>query len=141
MTDHPPPPCIHQGHTVRKSWVIVREPGRIPETKSPMKPTWEGVETLIRELIECRPEGTQLILARLSYGYDLWTEDAREWLRIGEAMKTHSCADCHWFEADQEDGNEGQGEWYQVCRARNGVSNLKSFPFKNSNCAEFKRKK
>lgn len=98
MTDYPPPPCAHQGNTVRKSWVIVQEPGRIPETQKPMQPSWEGLENLIRELIKCRPEGTQLTLASLSYGYDLWVEDAREWLREGEIMasldaSTPTCAE------------------------------------------------
>jgi len=51
-----------------------------------------------------------------------------------------SCLNCHWFEADQEDGNEGMGEWYTVCRGRNGVSNLKNFPFKRTTCATHRLK-
>lgn len=45
-----------------------------------------------------------------------------------------SCATCKWFEDDQEDGNEGQGKWYQVCRADARISNLPSFPFKATKC-------
>lgn len=103
MTDFPPPPCVHQGNTVRKSWVIVREPGRIPETKKPMRTDWDGVEKLIRDLIECRPEGTQLTLASLSYGYDLWVEDAREWLQMGEEMRSLDASEptCAEPEPDQ----------------------------------------
>jgi len=52
----------------------------------------------------------------------------------------NSCLDCHWHEADQEDGNEGQGAWYEVCRARSGVSNLRQFPFRNTDCADHKHK-
>lgn len=36
--------------------------------------------------------------------------------------------------------NDGMGQWYEVCRARNGVSNLKSFPFKRTKCATFTNK-
>jgi hypothetical protein len=50
------------------------------------------------------------------------------------------CLTCRHYEADQEDGNEGDGEWYTVCRARNGVSNLKQFPFRRTNCAMFETK-
>ena len=103
MTDCAPPPCIHQGHTVRKTWVIVQKPGCVPETKSPMKQSWEGLDTLIRELIEHRPEGTKLTLARLSYAYDLWVEDAREYLKMGERMKEidASAPTCAELEPDQ----------------------------------------
>ena len=52
----------------------------------------------------------------------------------------NSCSNCRHFEADQEDGNDGMGQWYEVCRARNGVSNLKSFPFKRTKCATFTTK-
>lgn len=51
-----------------------------------------------------------------------------------------SCATCHWLEADQEDGNEGMGAHYIVCRGRSGVSNLKQFPFKKTNCADHRLK-
>jgi hypothetical protein len=98
MTDHPAPPCNQQGNTVRRSWIIVRKPGCIPETKRPGDQTWEGVEAFLRELIDCNPEGTKFTLARLSYGFDLWVEDGHEYLRVGELMRgldagAPTCAD------------------------------------------------
>ena len=51
-----------------------------------------------------------------------------------------SCVDCSHFEADQEDGNDGMGAHYVACRGRNGVSNLKQFPFRKTSCATFKAK-
>ena len=53
---------------------------------------------------------------------------------------TNSCHDCHWLESDQEDGNDGMGRFYVACRGRNGVSNLKQFPFRKTNCKDFRIK-
>ena len=87
MTDHPPPPCIHQANTVRRTWVIVRKPGCVPIQKRPPEQDWKGLDSFIESLIEANPEGTHLTLVRLSYGFDLFVEDAREYLQMGKDMR------------------------------------------------------
>ena len=52
------------------------------------------------------------------------------------------CANCKWFEADYGDASDGAwiNKPYTVCRARNGVSNLKNFPFRKTECETFQDK-
>lgn len=61
---------------------------------------------------------------------------------MGMTMPSKSCADCEWFEADYEDASDGawMSKPYMVCRARNGVSNLKQFPFRKTGCETFEGK-
>jgi hypothetical protein len=47
------------------------------------------------------------------------------------------CADCCHFEADQEDGNDGMGAWYETCNALPYVRGLKQFPFEKTKCIKF----
>ena len=51
-----------------------------------------------------------------------------------------ACADCKHYEWDDED-SDGHivGSW-NWCGARNGVSNLKQFPFRKTDCPTFKPK-
>ena len=55
-------------------------------------------------------------------------------------MSSKSCLDCKWLEDDYEDASDGawMNKPYTVCRARNGVSNLRQFPFKETNCTDFR---
>jgi hypothetical protein len=66
----------------------------------------------------------------------LTIEPTKELTNIEGTEMSKSCLNCQWFEADKEDGNEGQGQWYAVCRARNGVSNLRQFPFRKTDCPQ-----
>lgn len=55
---------------------------------------------------------------------------------------TKACANCRWFEADYEDASDGawMGKPYVACAARDGVSNLRQFPFTKTDCGEYKPK-
>lgn len=52
-----------------------------------------------------------------------------------------SCTDCRHYEYDWDTDSDGYflGDW-AACRARNGVSNLKNFPFRRTECETFQEK-
>ena len=54
-------------------------------------------------------------------------------------QQPQSCGQCRhleWAEADSSDGWPDEDAGF-ICGARNGVDNLKQFPFKNTFCQEF----
>lgn len=67
---------------VTRQWVIVREPGCVPETKRPIGTLHSDALTLLRELVACRPENATLTLARLTSDGELWVSCGREELTI-----------------------------------------------------------
>ncbi len=98
--DFTPPPVLGDS-CVRRTWIIVREPNRVPQKKSPPDQSPSGVETFLRELIACRPEGTKFTLARLTHDFDLWVDDGPCELEIGDALRD---AECNGHERVYEDG-------------------------------------
>lgn len=64
--------------------VVVQEPGRVPETKSPI-PGRFGVERLLLELQLCRPAGTVLIVCATAPDY-FTADSGPETLSIFRAM-------------------------------------------------------
>ncbi len=85
MSDIAPPPCIEDG-SARRTWIIVHEPGLVPQTKRPPDQSHMGVITFLRELMANRASETRFIIAVLSYGFDLWVQDGREFLAIDAAF-------------------------------------------------------
>lgn len=67
-------------------WVIVNEPGMEPEVKRPMGQGQDAALKLIRELMECRSADTIIIMVRLTWSHDLWTDEARGYLKIQESL-------------------------------------------------------
>jgi hypothetical protein len=67
-------------------WVIVMEPGMEPEVKSPMGHGQDAALKLVRELMECRSADTILIMVRLTWNHDLWTDEARGYLEVQETL-------------------------------------------------------
>jgi len=71
---------------IKKRWVIVQEPGCIPQIKSPMGNDYSDALTLIRELVECRPPGTILTLAQLTWNDELWVDSGNVESQIAEYL-------------------------------------------------------
>lgn len=70
---------------IKKRWIVVREPNRVPQKKMPLPQTHEGVIAMLRELFDCRPAGTHLTVCELTWDDDLWVNDGRETLNIYDA--------------------------------------------------------
>lgn len=77
-----PPPC--DGETsIRKTWIIIREPGFVPVKKDPIA---YGVTEFLRECVKYYPEGTTYTICELTWDFDLWVQCGREYL----AMAAHA---------------------------------------------------
>jgi hypothetical protein len=58
--------------------------------------------------------------------------------KIGE-IKMKSCANCENYVREEESWEMPHIYWYE-CKARPGMENLTSFPFKNTKCKSFTQK-
>lgn len=70
------------GGTVVKRWIIVHEPGKVPEKKTPHPQTDDGAMDCLISLALCRPPGTDYTLAELTWDNDLWVSSGHEELSI-----------------------------------------------------------
>ncbi len=66
---------------VKDYFIVIHEPGRIPDLKKPPHPSREGAERMLAELLHYRPTA-RLTLARLTWNDDLWIDDGHETLSI-----------------------------------------------------------
>ena len=73
--------------TVLKRWIIVHEPGKVPEKKIPHPQTCDGAADFLIALALCRPEGTRYTVARLTWDHDLWVSEGGEDLAILRAER------------------------------------------------------
>lgn len=71
------PPVEGDGAT-RRHWIIVQEPGCIPEKKGHF--LRGQLEPFLRELLACRPAGTHYTFVTLTWDFDIWVESGREFL-------------------------------------------------------------
>jgi hypothetical protein len=71
-----------EGGCVVKRWIIVHEPGKVPEMKSPLMQTHDSALDFLIQLALCRPEGTRYTLAELTWNQDLWVSEGGEALDI-----------------------------------------------------------
>ena len=69
------------GGAVVKQWIIVQEPGKVPEKKAPPH-TDDGAVDFLIQLALCRPEGTLYTLAELTWDNDLWVQSGGETLAM-----------------------------------------------------------
>lgn len=67
---------------ILKRWIIVHEPGKVPEKKIPHPQTSEGALDFLISLALCRPNGTRYTLAALTWNHDLWVSEGGEELDI-----------------------------------------------------------
>jgi len=79
-----PPPAPAGQETILHGFVIVRDPGCAPEGKGPFP--HGHVSTFVRELIACRPAGTEITVALLTWNHELWVDDGREMITIEDAL-------------------------------------------------------
>lgn len=80
--------CKRYGSTqVRRAFVILKQPGRIPEKKGAFL-TEEHLEKFVRECIEAYPQREVTIaVCRLTWNDDLWVDDGREMIGIIDSFK------------------------------------------------------
>jgi hypothetical protein len=79
-TDPTPPPVDDTG-SIRRRWIIVHEPGLIPEKKGPFATDAEACDFLC-QLFDCRPPGTHFTMLELTWDFDLWATSGRETLYV-----------------------------------------------------------
>lgn len=88
-------PPVVEGHlSTRRHWIIIHEPGRIPEKKGAFRN--DQVIPFLRELDACRPDGTLFTVCSLTWDYDLWVDSGRD--RLVEAEVMDSPTDEDWAE-------------------------------------------
>jgi hypothetical protein len=75
-------PKVEGDLATRRHWIIVQEPGCVPEKKGGF--TFDQVSPFLRELMACRPEKTQLTVVSLTWDFDIWVESGHDWLRTDE---------------------------------------------------------
>lgn len=96
---------------VVKRWIIVHEPGKVPEKKRPLSQTHEGAIDFLIQLALCRPEGTEYTLAELTWDHDLWVQSGGEALamcriaaprRFAKRVREIAAREASWLKADQK---------------------------------------
>ena len=97
------------GGVVVKRWIIVHEPGRIPEKKNPCPQTDDGVTDFLIALALCRPPGTCYTVAELTWDHDLLVQSGREALaecrlagprRFAKRVRGIAEKEAAWLKAD-----------------------------------------
>ena len=74
-----------QGETVKKGWIIIHEPGKIPDLKRPPDQSDDGLDAFLVEAIKHYPTST-FTVCRLTWNDDLWIEDGAGRLAENAAM-------------------------------------------------------
>ncbi len=74
--------------TIKRRWIIIREPGKVPVTKIP-KQSHDGAREFLRECAAIYPTA-DITLAELAWNNDLWVSDGREALTIDDAMAEYA---------------------------------------------------
>lgn len=77
-------PPVEGDLSTRRHWIIVHEPGCIPEKKGGFSSG--QVNGFLRELIDCRPTGTRYTVVSLTWDFDVWVQDGHELLREDEIL-------------------------------------------------------
>lgn len=74
------------GGCVRRAFVTIIEPGKIPDGKGPFL-TRSHLDGFVREAIAARPDrSTHIIVSQLTWNDELWVECGREMVEIDEIM-------------------------------------------------------
>lgn len=74
------------GGTVKRVYIIVHEPNKIPEKKIPVQ-TYDGVTEFLLALKLCRPADTDYTVVELIWDGDIWVQSGNEWLAVEKATK------------------------------------------------------
>lgn len=81
---------------VIKRWVIIEEIGKDPEKKRPPEQTHQGQLRFAAEALMNRPLGTKVMLANLTWDYDLWVDDAQGELYIAGSLDSMNDKSGEW---------------------------------------------
>lgn len=73
--------------TVVRYWIIIFEPGLVPDKKVPIPQTDAGAIDFLRKLIALHKLETRLTLCRLTWNHDLWVDDGREYVAIRDGFR------------------------------------------------------
>ena len=73
------------GGSVLRVYIIVHQPGRIPDKKIPTQ-TDLGVSEFLIQLEHCMPKGTTYTVVELVWTGDIWVKSGAEWLCEHRAM-------------------------------------------------------
>lgn len=93
-SDSAMPPPVEGDLATRRHWIIVHEPGRIPEKKGAFR--FDRVLPFLRELMACRPEATRYTVVSLTWDYDIWVESGHGMVAEDDVLSRLSDAD--WAE-------------------------------------------
>lgn len=91
--------------TIKRRWIIIREPGQVPVTKIPPQ-SHDGAREFLRECAAIYPTA-ELTLAELTWNNDLWVSDGREALTIDDAMAEYADAADDWTDRVPEPQTSG----------------------------------
>lgn len=94
-SDSAMPPPVEGYLATRRHWIIVHEPGRIPQKKGAFR--FDQILPFLRELMACRSAGTRYTVISLTWDYDIWAESGHEMVAEDEALK--SLTDADWADA------------------------------------------
>ena len=78
------PPAAEGSGATRRHWVIVKEPGRIPEKKGPFR--GDAIEPFLRELIAHHDASVDLTMISLTWDFDIWAECGRDHIAIADSL-------------------------------------------------------
>lgn len=92
-----------QGETVKKGWIIIHEPGKIPDLKCPPDQSDDGLDAFLVELTKHYPTST-FTVCRLTWNDDLWVESGR--CRLEEKAAMDSLTDEDWAEIRAHCGHD-----------------------------------
>lgn len=74
------------GGSVRRAFVTIIQPGRIPDGKGPFL-TDKHLNEFVREVVTAHPDkSTQIVVHQLTWNDELWTECGREMVYIDDTM-------------------------------------------------------
>lgn len=74
------------GGCVRRAFVTIIEPGKIPDGKGPFL-TNEHLMRFVREAIAARPDrSTQIVVSELTWNDELWVDCGRQMIEIEDAF-------------------------------------------------------
>jgi len=75
--------------TVKRVYIIVHEPNRIPDKKIPVQ-SQDGVTEFLLALELCRPKGTTYTVVELVWTGDIWVTSGASWLSEHKLMARRS---------------------------------------------------
>lgn len=69
------------GGCVVQVYIIVHEPGLVPDKKHPPQNV-DGVTEFLLALELCKPKGTTYTVVELTWDGDIWVQSGNEWLSL-----------------------------------------------------------